>query len=148
MASDSKTLEVKILDNFSVHSEITNTFRELCCESLSKTIRFFQRHSTLPKKDQKTEKFEALAMVMMALLMPKIHSFSTDEATKSHGTEHNWGIILGQITEKTNQMGTVHTSHPIVKNSTKVDVLFYQRMEITFLTDKSKVKKCEAVVYC
>ena len=44
LAVDSKSTEVRILDSYSVHSEITNAFKQLCCESLSKTIRFWLKH--------------------------------------------------------------------------------------------------------
>ena len=143
-----KSLEVHILDNYSVHSEITDAFKNLSCEALSDTIKYLLTQMNLPTKKQNKNKLDVLSNLMISRLLPTIQSFMKDEKTKEHSTDYNWNVIMGQITEMKSNMGNVYTSHPICQNSSKCNIMFYQKMQINFVMPNGKQKKCECIVYC
>jgi len=53
---------------------------------------------SLPKKDQNDRKLNILSNLILSRMMPKIHEFGQNEATKEHDTEFNWHVILGTFT--------------------------------------------------
>ena len=81
--------------------------------------------------------------------MNDIDRFNLDEDLKDLGTEHNWSVVLGGITQMSSNNGNLSSSHPYMLNSRDTTVQFYQKMEMTFATKGSKAKKkIQAIVYC
>jgi hypothetical protein len=82
-------------------------------------------------------------------MMNDIDRFNLDEDLKDLGTEHNWSVVLGGITQMSSNNGNLSSSHPYMLNSRDTTVQFYQKMEMTFATKGAKAKKkIQAIVYC
>lgn len=137
-------LEVEILDNFSVHSQIQNSFGELSSTSFSEGVKYFLIENG--KHDKNAKKLDCVSSLILSRMMPKIHEFATGEF-KDLGTDFNWNVILGQITQVSQEIGEIHSSHATLRNSTKSDILFYQKMKCTFKLHGIQ-KKQECIVYC
>ena len=113
------------MDHHSKHVDISAAFKELTCEALADTVQFYLTQMDLPAKKQDKRRLDLLSTLMLSRMMPKICDFQRDESTKVHQTEFNWNIILGQFEPIQSHMGVIHSSHPVVMNSNKVEILFY-----------------------
>jgi|TARA_B110001450_G_C17622807_1_gene481901 hypothetical protein len=74
-------------------------------------------------------------------MMNDIDRFNLDEDLKDLGTEHNWSVVLGGITQMSSNNGNLSSSHPYMLNSRDTTVQFYQKMEMSFATKGAKARK-------
>ena len=89
-----------------------------------------------------------MSTMILSRIMPTIHKFNKDPKTKEHNSDFHWNVVLGNVSQKSSTQGEIFSSHSALKNQPDPKILFYQKMEVNFVNQTSKPKKCECIIFC